>query len=355
MESTAGTEFLTSIKNVLQEAQEKGFNSSKEFHKVTGHILKFLRECKRTTGARARASCPISLPDGSLPKACMALPPQGLNLNRQTNKRLREADTATEFCGILLSAIHDELHAKRSQLSKPPNIRRNMTASTAARRLFSKKKTKLKRSPESTPEWSPVKRARRRNAHKTHHVSVVKEHENEVSNAVLDEDAESRMQMSPTKGTRGGVCGQTQIDCVLRGQTEDKTDEGEASLPTELWTQTPQLGTISEEHPNTDNIFGGGQDPFAPLKPDAESLNIELAPLHQSPMKLPTHEMSSPEYDSHDDTSSDSGEISFETSSEASDHGSPMEIDSPENLALEQEEKRKAENALRVRKIMNIK
>lgn len=320
MENTAGTEFLASINNILQEAQERGFNSNVHFHKVTGRILKFLQECSKTTGARARATCPICLPDGSHVRAHMALPPQGLNLNRPTKKRLREVDTAKEFSGILLSVIHEQQHAKRSQLSEPPTIRRNMRASAAARSLISNKKTAQKRSPESTPDWSPVKSGRRaRKARKARHVSAGEGHENEV-------------------------------DCVLEGQTDDKTQELGDSLPTELQTQPSQLGTIFEEHPNTDKSFQDNQDPLAPPKPNVESLGATLAEPRQLPMELPTDRKASPEYEPHVDTSSYDGD----GSSQVSDPGFSMGIGSPQDPAQENQDKREAEQAFSVREIMDM-
>lgn len=108
-EFRAGAELRDSLRRVFDEAREKRFNTRKDFHKITATMVKFLALRRTMAGAQSRGSCPVRLPDGKPVSTHVALPPQSLTLNRETQQRLRRAETEREFIGILLSTQHEQM------------------------------------------------------------------------------------------------------------------------------------------------------------------------------------------------------------------------------------------------------
>ncbi|GAB0134435.1 hypothetical protein EsDP_00002808 [Epichloe bromicola] len=147
-EFRVGAEFRDSLRRVFNEAKEKRFNTRKDFHKITATIVKFLALRRTMTGAQARASCPVRLPDGKPVSTQVALPPQSLTLNRETQQRLRRAETDREFIGILLSAQHEQM----TKLNSPGGSKSERKRKRRARDI-------VLSSPDQSP---PVKKSRRK-------------------------------------------------------------------------------------------------------------------------------------------------------------------------------------------------
>ncbi|KAK2594055.1 hypothetical protein QQS21_008240 [Conoideocrella luteorostrata] len=100
------------------------------------------------TGARARASCMICLPNGRAVNTQLALPPKFLTLSRGTKQRLRKADEDKEFIGILLSTIHEQMNTISM---KEPKREKRKRAPKRSRFIV-----------DSSPDRSPVKKVQRK-------------------------------------------------------------------------------------------------------------------------------------------------------------------------------------------------
>ncbi|KAK9440796.1 78 Kda glucose-regulated protein [Metarhizium brunneum] len=346
MGSTAGTEFLGSIQNVFEEAQGQGFSSVTEFRKVTGSILKFLRACRKMTGARARASCPICLPDGRNVRTHVALPPTALKLNRETTRRLREAHSSNEFCGILLSQVHEQLHAKRSDLGKGGG---NMTTSAGSRRPISKKKRASKRSPEPTPNPPSAKKARRR--HKTVQTppgSGNHDHKAGASRTAGDGDG-AAVSMTPvsaigSKQRPGAV--------VTKTQTGEKTERATHRQLTKSPTKAPRPAKSSASPENAQMVAARNYGPLTPVKrlrivlpkrkrePEQQQVIQQQQQQQQQQQKQAAPSTITSQDDGpYSDSSSDERD-SMSDISEISDCMIPMDMDPSEDVAREKTKER---------------
>ncbi|KAG6008463.1 hypothetical protein E4U21_004485 [Claviceps maximensis] len=156
-ELRTGAAFRSSLQDIFDEAKEKHFDTHAHFHDITASILEFLAARRTMTGAQARASCPIRLPDGQAACTHMALPPQNLKLSRETLQRLRGVDTDREFIGIILAAQFEQM-AKKQQPQQQPNSPAG-SGGKAERRKKRRARDALLSSPE---QQSPVTRARKR-------------------------------------------------------------------------------------------------------------------------------------------------------------------------------------------------
>ncbi|QLI66415.1 uncharacterized protein G6M90_00g037900 [Metarhizium brunneum] len=340
MGSTAGTEFLGSIQNVFEEAQGQGFSSVTEFRKVTGSILKFLRACRKMTGARARASCPICLPDGLNVRTHVALPPTALKLNRETTRRLREAHSSNEFCGILLSQVHEQLHAKRSDLGKGGG---NMTTSAGSRRPISKKKRASKRSPEPTPNPPSAKKARRR--HKTVQTppgSGNHDHKAGASRTAGDGDGVA-VSMTPVSAI-GSKQGPGAV--VTKTQTGEKTGRAMHRQLTKSPTKAPRPAKSSASPENAEMVAARNYGPLTPVKrlrivlpkrkrePEQQQVIQQQQQKQAAPSTI-TSQDDGPYSDSSSDERDSMSDIS-----EISDCMIPMDLDPSEDVAREKTKER---------------
>lgn len=322
MEDTPGRQFLASVREIFKEAENEGFTSRAEFREVARSILAFLGTCKKMTGARARASCLICLPDGRTVRTHVALPPGGLNLSRQTNKQLREAEHAHEFGGILLSAIDKQSKAQQFLPSKP---RESMTK---ARRRGSTKRKLGERSLASSPEYTPVKRGPRRSkAAKKSPVSVKSGRKSKHTNDEGDDGLGEAKGQIP-----GGVCGQVRRPVVFKRPTADgsqgKQQHARDTKLSIILRQTKR----SMETSTQETALNGNCDSDASTTA-ADSGGKDLALKKSLPIEQQTPEMQLHDDAAESNVSSDSEDGSI--FSEQSRAGSPMQVDSPEDLAAD--------------------
>ncbi|EFY91235.1 hypothetical protein MAC_02662 [Metarhizium acridum CQMa 102] len=348
MGGTAGTEFLGSMQNVFEEAQGQGFTALTDFRKLTGSILKFLRACRKMTGARARASCPIRLPDGRNVRTHVALPPTGLNLNRETNRRLREAHSSNEFCGILLSQVHEQLHAKRSDSGKGG---KNMTTSAASRRPISKKKRTLTRSPEPTPNPPSAKKARRRRKTvQTPPGSGNDDHKTRVSGPTAGEsdgDVLSTTLASATDRVKEAGSKQRPGAVVTKAQTGEKAERATHSQPTKSPTKTPRPAKSCDGLANAEMVAAGNYGPLTPVKRLRIVIPKRKRELEQQQQQAVPPAVTSQDDDSYSDTSSDERGTMSDIS-EISDCAFLMDMDPSEDLAQEKTKERSLRVAKKV-------
>lgn len=94
-------DFLDSLRELFEEVGRSKFNSKDNFKYTRRQVTNFLSACAKTTGARARATNPVTLPDGSAPKTMLPLPPSWLKVDDKERTRLDKASNDERFMSLL--------------------------------------------------------------------------------------------------------------------------------------------------------------------------------------------------------------------------------------------------------------
>ncbi|KAK5987906.1 hypothetical protein PT974_12042 [Cladobotryum mycophilum] len=104
----AGSDFLESLNELFEEVSHKGFSGSDSFASVRKKVVTLLLMVSKTTAAKARASCPVLLPDGSEPGTYIQLPPSTFKIDMPLGVKLDDATDPAEFIKILTEAFEDQ-------------------------------------------------------------------------------------------------------------------------------------------------------------------------------------------------------------------------------------------------------
>ena len=105
-------DFFVSLADFFVEASEKGLANRNGFQYMRRQLVNFLIACGRTTVARARATNPVTLPDGKTPSTNLAFPPGWLKINEADRRRLERCGNAEKFVDALRSIVsrHNKAH-----------------------------------------------------------------------------------------------------------------------------------------------------------------------------------------------------------------------------------------------------
>lgn len=105
-------DFFVTLTDFFIEAGEKGLADRNGFQFMRRQLVNFLIACGRTTVARARATNPVTLPDGKTPSTNLAFPPGWLKINEADRRRLERCGNAEKFIEALRSIVskHNKAH-----------------------------------------------------------------------------------------------------------------------------------------------------------------------------------------------------------------------------------------------------
>lgn len=152
--TSAGEDFIQSLRDLFEETAEKVFTRKEEFVIVKGEVLVLLLRSGATTAAKARASCPVNLPDGSEPDTFIQLPPSTLRIAKPLQQQLHETRSGDRFIKLLEETIEEQRFSSAKMRTNNSHRKRRYQAKGKAESTD----TPLSKTKEEHVDELPVKR-----------------------------------------------------------------------------------------------------------------------------------------------------------------------------------------------------
>lgn len=93
--------FFTSLTALFNEIVEKGQGGKRKSKYTRTQIVNYLAACGKTTNSKARATNPITLPDGTPPTTSLAHPPAWIRIDEKERRCLEKCGNSDKFIETL--------------------------------------------------------------------------------------------------------------------------------------------------------------------------------------------------------------------------------------------------------------